>query len=243
MPTWYREHRPSVDLDDELACTWQANVGGEPHSLIPDACLDVVWIDDGSVWLCGPETSGWSFSLPPGTTAVGVRFRPAVAPPVLGLDAREVLNSRIRLDGLWGDRVVRSLSGRVGDAPSPADRVNVLEHAVRERAADAPPVDVVAAEVAARVAAPEPARVSDLARDIGLSERQLHRRCAAAFGYGPAVLGRILRLQRFLALAKTSGSAAGLAQLALMAGYADQPHLSREVRTIAKTTPTALLAS
>jgi AraC-like DNA-binding protein len=82
------------------------------------------------------------------------------------------------------------------------------------------------------------ARVSAL--DLGVSERQLRRRFEDAVGYGPKTLARVLRFQRFLALAAGGGD---LARLALSAGYADQAHLTRECRRLAGRTPVALLAS
>lgn len=82
----------------------------------------------------------------------------------------------------------------------------------------------------------------NLADAASLSERQLHRRCRAAFGYGPATLRAVLRLQRFMALARRS-TGAGLAELAQRAGFSDQAHLAREARRFAGLTPTALLAS
>ena len=243
MPEWYRERPPTADLTSALACVWRANVGDGAHTLIPDGCVDLLWIDDGTVWLCGPETSAWSFSLPPGTTAVGARFKPGVAPRIVGLDAAEVSSARITLEALWGDRATRELAERVAEAEGPASRVAVLQSAVRHRRAASPPVDPVASVVADRVAMPGPLSVRALADDVGLSERQLRRRCLSAFGYGPTVLARILRLQRFLAAARAAGHSTSLAELALMTGYADQPHLSREVRAIADTTPSALVAS
>ena len=241
---WYLERAAPADLGDELACVWRAEVGGT-KTLIPDGCLDLLWIDDGSLWLCGPESHAWSFRLPAGTEAVGVRFRPAVAPAVLGIDASELLNTRVQLEQLDGDAPARRLSQQVGDEPTAAGRVAVLEAHVRGLRVDSPPVDPVAAEVAGRLAAPvgegRPL-VQDLADDIGLSPRQLHRRCTSAFGYGPVVLARILRLQRFLAEVRRQGTAGGLATLAVTAGYADQPHLSREVKAITGTTPSELTA-
>ena len=68
---------------------------------------------------------------------------------------------------------------------------------------------------------------------LELSERSLRRRCHEAFGYGPKRLDRILRFQRFLDLARRARApGAELAALALAAGYADQAHLSREVRRL-----------
>jgi len=237
------ERRPDVDLDGHVRCVWRADVGGEPRTLVPDACLDLLWVDDGGLWLCGPDTSSWEFTYPSGTTAVGLRFRPAAAAPVLRLDTSELRNTRIRVDELWGDRSARELSERLGEARGPHERVAVLSAAVRERVSDAPPVDPVAAEVLARLSQVRPDPVRLLAREVGMSERQLNRRTTAAFGYGPAVLARILRVQRFLAIARSAGRPTGLAELALAAGYFDQPHLARDVRDIAGTTPRALLAS
>jgi AraC-like DNA-binding protein len=52
------------------------------------------------------------------------------------------------------------------------------------------------------------------------------------FGYGPAVLARILRLQRALRLARSHEGPLRLAELAAAAGYFDQQHLAHEVRVI-----------
>ncbi|NEC53493.1 helix-turn-helix domain-containing protein, partial [Actinospica acidiphila] len=71
--------------------------------------------------------------------------------------------------------------------------------------------------------------VAGTADSLGLGARQLHRRSLAAFGYGPKTLARILRLRRALALAYAG---VPFAETAARAGYADQPHLSREVRSL-----------
>jgi len=72
-----------------------------------------------------------------------------------------------------------------------------------------------------------------------LSERQLHRRSLAAFGYGAKTLGRIRRLQRALAVPVSATGAAAAAA----AGYADQAHLARDVRELAGVPFTALRAA
>ena len=59
------------------------------------------------------------------------------------------------------------------------------------------------------------------------------------FGYGPKMLELILRLQRFIALLRGPADLP-LAMLAVDAGYADQAHLSREVRALCGMTPSAL---
>jgi transcriptional regulator GlxA family with amidase domain len=93
---------------------------------------------------------------------------------------------------------------------------------------------------ALRAARPR-APVEALADGLGVGERQLRRRFVDAVGYGPKTLQRVLRFQRFLALAGDGGD--DLAALAFAAGYADQAHLTRECRRLAGLPPAALLAT
>jgi AraC-like DNA-binding protein len=74
------------------------------------------------------------------------------------------------------------------------------------------------------------APVGDLAREIGWSSRTMQRQCTAVYGYGPATLRRILRFQRALRLLDDDLPAG---DVAAASGYADQPHLHREVRDLA----------
>jgi AraC-like DNA-binding protein len=86
------------------------------------------------------------------------------------------------------------------------------------------------------LAAPR-ARVEALAGELGVSSRQLRRRCEAAVGYGPKQLARVLRLQRALAAARAGEE---LAAVAAGAGYADQAHFAHECRELAGVPATAL---
>lgn len=239
---WLLDRRPAPDLVDRLVCVWRGDLGNAQMPL-PDERLDLVWVDDGSLWLSGPETTSWSRGYPPGTSAVGVGFKPGLGPPTLRIAASEIRDARVRVDDLWGDRDARELAERIAAQPDDRGRARELETAVRRLTARAPPVDEVALEVAARLDQPRPARVHELSRAIGLSERQLHRRCTTAFGYGPAVLARMLRLQRALRLARSHTGPLRLAELAAAAGYFDQQHFAREVRAIMGTTPARLLRS
>ncbi|WP_286163070.1 hypothetical protein [Streptomyces sp. NRRL S-495] len=65
-----------------------------------------------------------------------------------------------------------------------------------------------------------------------------------AVGYGPKTLHAVLRFRRAVAWAGSGGGAGalpGLAEVAARAGYADQAHLTREVRRWSGVSPTVLL--
>jgi AraC-like DNA-binding protein len=73
------------------------------------------------------------------------------------------------------------------------------------------------------------APVSEVAHRAGWSNRTLQRQCRAVYGYGPATLRRILRFRRAVRLLD---SGMPTADAATTSGYADQPHLHREVRDL-----------
>jgi hypothetical protein len=220
----YREFAPPPDLADHVACVWTSVSRG--GVIFPDGCVDIVWRESALV-VAGPATGPVPSDLPVGVPVFGVRFRLGLAGAALGLPAGEFQDGTVPIADLWGpDADERVAAGGVGE----------LVQVVRERLAGAP-VDRLARVAALAMARPG-ARVDGLA--LGLSERQLRRRFVDAVGYGPKTLARILRFQRFLALA---GSGEDLARLALAAGYADQAHLTRETRRLAGRTPLELVTA
>lgn len=237
---WYLPASVSEDLSGDLVTGWVARTEGE-HTLVPDGCVDVLWIGNGTAWVCGPETSSWSFRLPPGTEAVGLRFRPGRTNTVFGVDTAEIRDRRVSVEDLFGTRTGRMLVNHVGEAADPASRVGVLQDHVRGWLHRAPAHDRIAVAVSGMLARDITTTVAAMAEATGLSERQLHRRCLAAFGYGPSTLRRILRLQRFLRLSRHPAAPRDLAGLAVAAGYTDQSHLSRDCREIAGANPRALV--
>jgi AraC-like DNA-binding protein len=88
------------------------------------------------------------------------------------------------------------------------------------------------------------ARVAALGPALGIGERQLLRRFNAAVGYGPKLLDRVLRFQRFVDRAPAvAGEGEQLARAAAELGYADQAHLSRDCKRLSGLSPLALVAS
>jgi len=97
------------------------------------------------------------------------------------------------------------------------------------------PPDPLVVAAARRLAVHQP-RISIVAADLGVSERHLHRRWAAAVGYGPKIFARVARLRRLVALPDVP-----LAERALIAGYASQADLTDEARRLTGMTPVRFL--
>lgn len=81
--------------------------------------------------------------------------------------------------------------------------------------------------------------VRELARRTGVTERTLHRGFNDWVGASPKLLGRTLRSRAAVELACGSGA---LVEVAAELGYADQAHLSRELRELWGVTPAGVRA-
>lgn len=222
----YREMAPPAWAGDAVACFWIRRGSGESVRVIPDGSTDIVWRQGAGATVAGPDTRAWISSTTPGGLIVGARFR-AGAGRALGIPLDELRDLRVPLDALGLD-----LDPELDEARAPAA---VAELALR-LTADAGPD--LAVQAAARSLRDPGRRVEEVAASLGFSERQLRRRFLATVGYGPKTLQRVLRMRRFL----RSASADDLAGSAITAGYADQAHLTREVRALTGLTPGELLA-
>lgn len=238
----YRERPSAAVLAADVVCTWTQRVAPGPghhvQRVVPDGCIDVIW-RDGRLEVAGPDTAPVLAVLTPGDTVVGVRFRPGHAPGYLGIAACELADARVALGELWGTDASR-LADRLARAHDSDEAERILERAVAARAPSTSLLDPIADAAAQLLDGPDAARVADVAPRLGLSERQLHRRCTSAFGYGPKTLARILRFQRFIRAARRTPSAS-YARLAAECGYADEAHLARDCRALGGVTPGQLV--
>ncbi|MGW7574292.1 helix-turn-helix domain-containing protein [Streptomyces sp. NPDC054765] len=227
------------------AVLWTRTTPPSGRPVLPDGCTDLIWSED-RLLVAGPDTGpylpegGVPGALPwGGTRIVGLRLAPGQGPAVFGVPAHELRNQRVPLADLWPAGRVRALAGRLaaaGAASGGGGVGRVLAETAAGRLQDAAAGGRTAA-VAAALARGRP--VAEVARAVALSERGLHRLSLDAFGYGPKTLARVLRFVRALGMAR---SGMPYAQVAVCAGYADQSHLAREVKSLAGVPMGVLLA-
>lgn len=230
----YREIPPPPALASHVACLWWRTEA--PPRVLPDGCVDLVWTGADLV-VAGPATRPIVPRVPSGGFKLGVRFRVGAADVALGLPAGELLDASATLGKIWAEG--DALAGRIAAAADGRAKLGVLVDAVTRRLAPASAPDPLVRAAVLGTARPR-MRVTELGGRLGISERQLRRRFEHAVGYPPKTLARVLRLQRFLGLAERGGD---LARLAAEAGYADQPHLTRDCARLTGLPPAALVAS
>jgi AraC-like DNA-binding protein len=198
----YRELEPPVEIAPHVACLWvrDPQPAARLHRIVPDACADIVWITGERLIVAGPSTGPVLSTIPAGGSAVGVRFRVGAAGSALGVPARELLDGYVALDDVWG-AAGAELAERLDAASGAEAAAALLSAAVARRL---PPPDAIDPIVrAAAIGAARPRTpVEALGAGLGIGERQLRRRFDDAVGYGPKTLQRVLRFQRFLALAQ-----------------------------------------
>jgi methylphosphotriester-DNA--protein-cysteine methyltransferase len=231
MASSYREYRPPPGLEAVVACLWE-NEPTEDHAqrVVPDGYVDVIWEAERELVIAGADTGPRSVDLPARTRSSGIRLRPGAAGAVLGLPPSELCDRQIAVALVWGEQGA-SLEAAVAGADR-ARRLQLLTEAVARRHAEP---DALVRAAASGLAAPD-ARVAGIAAELGVGERQLHRRTVAAVGYGPKMLARVGRLRRLVRLAGDT-----LACRAFEAGYASQAHMSDEVRRLTGLTPVRFL--
>ncbi|MCX2731660.1 helix-turn-helix transcriptional regulator [Saccharopolyspora sp. NFXS83] len=233
----YVEHPVPGALHEAVSCGWMQEVpsGGHVQRVLPDGCLDLIW-RDGVLEMAGPDTGPRLVPLAAGGIA-GLRMRPGAARLLLGeVPAAELRDRRVELGELWGPRA-RPVLERLAATARAAEASDLLVHLARTRLPEYRH-DAAVAEAVRLLGAPGPPSVAALSEHLGLSPRHLRRRFTAAVGYGPSTLVSVLRFQRARSL-----DAARLTELAATAGYADQAHLSRQVRRLSGLTAAELLSS
>ena len=172
---------------------------------------------------------------------LGVRLRPAGAYALLARPLDAVSDLTLNLDDLVG-RVARELADRVRDATSVAERFRLVHDWVRARVARARPLQPAVAWSAAQLERDAGAvPIAALRAETGFSKARLVAAFREQIGFSPKRYARILRFRRALTLLHEGTQPA--VDVALAAGYYDQPHMVADFRAMAGMTPRQFLAA
>lgn len=220
-----------VLLSGEALWRSEDSAGG---AVVPaDGCVDLI-LRDGRVEVAGPSTR-WLATGPDGAAgSFGFRMQPGRAGLLLGLDLAAIADQLVPLDDVTDRRTAAWLREAMipleaGPAPIGTLAAFSTQLAEASRWSDA-----------VRRAASEATPAREVAATLSGSERSFRRRMLATFGYGYATLVRLDRAHRARSSLRSGSS---IADVAASAGYADQPHLSREFRRLVGSSPAQFAAS
>jgi AraC-like DNA-binding protein len=177
-------------------------------------------------------------------SGIYLSVHPLAARALFGVPAAALAAITVEADDVLG-RAGRELADRVADAEDDGwdARFAALDDVLlrllgRHDGAPTAPDEVRHAWRA--LTAPDPGGVGDLARELGWSGDHLGRRFRAEFGVSPKVAARMARFDRARrdVARRADAGVLALADVAVTHGYADQPHLAREFRSLAGCTAT-----
>ncbi|AKT41467.1 helix-turn-helix domain-containing protein [Chondromyces crocatus] len=175
-----------------------------------------------------------------GQRTVMVRLHLGTHGAVFGVPSSVIADRIVPLEDLWGVAATRELGERLFEARQVPEVVAILEEVIARRlpaseAHEAP--TQLALDAAARLGT---ARVNDVAKALGVSERTLRRVFREAVGMSPKEFSQLTRFHRALREAR-AGLHVDWAGIASATGYYDQAHLIAEFRKIVGVTPRAFL--
>src|SRR5271168_2509456 len=202
MPS-YCEQPPAASLTRWVECVWllQSDSAVSGHRVPPDGCLDLTYDHDHGLRAIGTMTREQRFNFPEGVSMAGIRFRPGMAGPFLGVSPSELTDGSAPLEDLWA-RHARELKIKVEDARSIQDAMGILLSSLPMHDIAPNPVQKAIEAIAA---ANGNADLDSVARQANLSPRQFRRRCLEESGLGPKHLCRVLRFRHACRIARAAG--------------------------------------
>jgi len=219
-PDTYREWAPPAGWGHAVACLWEQRVSAERvQRVLPDGHADLLIYDSGLIEIVGLYDEVALPVLPAGTRLHGIRFRPAAVAAAFRTPASSLRNQSVPADDVLGSRQARFLADR--------DTIDAWIRSIEPSRLATTAVDLLATR-----------SVDEAAAALGVTGRHLRRIVLTEVGLTPKVYQQVLRLQRFI---QAVDAGAPLAAAAATAGYADQPHATRDVSRFTRLTP-ALLA-
>ena len=257
MELSYNEWLPAaVGLRDVVTAYWRVVGNGSqapPSAVLPDGHVELVCNFGDPVELDGPAFRGLQpdrvvvgplarairLSYTGAVDTFGIRFHPARGAAFFGIAAAALVNQLVIPAQVSSqlDSGLRRLFG-AGWNPERENCRTALDGVMLDQLARSLPPDFPVVAMVDRLTSSEHApRVKDIARELGLSQRQAQRRFVASVGMPPKQFARVIRFSRLWQTASMSPPETWAA-LAAGHGYADQAHMVRDFRAFGVEPPT-----
>lgn len=231
---------PGARLSRWIRCFW---LGHDPvqqdYAIIPDGCIDIVLrcrqTVASQIAIFGSTTQFSQQPIVPNHRYIGIRFEPGQARHFIPAPAWQLTNNvsnEMTPFLQWLTPVLNE--------EHPQQVFEMLQRLcckwLKKVNFDNARFDKLLHELTFTI----PDRLTDFCGYHGISERHLQRHFKQHVGLSPKQYLRILRAHRIKERLET-GQQTPLAQMALAAGYADQSHMQREVKSMFGQTPLSFI--
>ena len=165
---------------------------------------------------------------------MAILFQPQGLRALLGIPTSLVTDLGVdAIDVLGGE--VKALYERLGNAATFSQRVNLLNKFLLQCHLTSNPLDQIHHALDRLIVPGARIKVADIARQAGVTVRQLERRSLEYTGVSPKALVRIARFQQVLKIKNKSSS--NWVEVAHALDYYDQMHMIRDFRALAGDSP------
>jgi AraC-like DNA-binding protein len=248
----YREAEPETEIDHLVMSFWEFAVEAEDaaptvHEIFPDGCFSLIYHRNRNFALDTlfiPPVAHETTKAPVfgGDVFWAMRFLPSACARILGRDPAQfelqILSGAENLKHL-SENVLEKLAG----CQSFDEAIGIFTAQIKKLELGPAETDEKVAEAARLIEEnPGEVKISEIARAVNLSTRQLERRFKKSSGLSPKQYARTRRI-RATAVAVVEKNRINWASHAVEMGFTDQSHLTREFSSITGRSPNSFAES
>ena len=188
--------------------------------------------------LVGPSTVAAQMDATQQRRAVGISLRMGAVSFLCDENTRDLVDTRVDLETIWGSEATK-LTDRLRSMTVPGHMFDEFDATLLRRLDISRHVDhhVVAAEEAIRLGVP----VGQVPALLQTDRRRLARSFTETIGFGLKSYSRLVRFREAVSRLREPSNTS-VSMIAASLGYADQAHLTREVKEFSGVTPGVLRA-
>lgn len=253
----YKTFDAMKDLSTFVKCYWTLESPGEENPqrqrIVPDGCMEMIFhygdlyqqyinneqsILQPRCFVISQLTQPLEIEPTDATGIFSVRFHPAGFTPFATLPIKEMENSAVALEKLFGKEGL-AIEQEILTAKSTLERIARIEAFLINRLTDTETINrIIVSTVDTILSANGQLSVNELSQKININRRQLERKFSTVVGLSPKQLSKIIRLQATLKLLLHK-QFTSLTALAYEGEYYDQAHFIKDFKEFTGLSPKA----
>lgn len=251
----YQIFEPNYKLEGLVKCYWtlqsSADKRIEKQSIIPDGCMEMIFhyndlykqytakgnsIIQPRCFVIGQLTKPLEIKPTGGTGIFSVRFHPNGFAPFATLSIKEMENTAVPLEKLFGPDG-KDIGNKIINAQSVKERIALVEAFLLNRLEHSENIDhIVKSAVATIFTGNGHLNIDELSGQMPSNRRQLERKFYLEIGLSPKQLSKMIRLQAAMKMLLNQ-EITSLTSLAHENDYYDQSHFIKNFRELVGVTP------